>query len=304
MLWTPTEPWKKRLGPWLFFRVFLPGMILPSCVGIPTKQPGFNWKWEGFFLGSTVTRTLGFLFFRIVVFSCYVRPAAETLSATHHISRPKRPFQTCLVLIRMCSVQKRRWASWWKWTILNYFEDDRNQTSHLRMNTNIHVLNIYYTNIMMLRHDMIQQNLRLDPNPHVSTRLFFLFSANVFVQNYVVLIVQRCSKSVWKRFKNATHKFASYRIWQVFFGCHKRNQTMTMQNLGQNSVFFLLPKTPRLVGCENTLLLTPAKFNIAPEKWWLEDYFPCRMRAVKLPGSKWFQHVSGCYSRQSVMVCE
>ena len=36
---------------------------------------------------------------------------------------------------------------------------------------------------------------------------------------------------------------------------------------------------------------TPPKFNIAPEKWWLEDYFPMgkvtfQGRAVKLWGGK------------------
>ena len=37
------------------------------------------------------------------------------------------------------------------------------------------------------------------------------------------------------------------------------------------------------------VVFTSPKFNIAPEKWWLEDYFPFGMayfqgRAVKLPG--------------------
>ena len=37
---------------------------------------------------------------------------------------------------------------------------------------------------------------------------------------------------------------------------------------------------------------TPPKLNIAPEKWWLEDYFPIgklnfQGQTVKLPGCKW-----------------
>ena len=63
--------------------------------------------------------------------------------------------------------------------------------------------------------------------------------------------------------------------------------------------------------------ITPPKFNIAPEKWWLEDCFPFWMayfqgRTVKLPGSRavenmfFFQHTeqlflhSGCQEETSV----
>ena len=46
----------------------------------------------------------------------------------------------------------------------------------------------------------------------------------------------------------------------------------------------------RFLNPENTTpKITPPKFNIAPEKWWLEDYFPIwnvsfQGRTVKLRG--------------------
>ena len=48
-----------------------------------------------------------------------------------------------------------------------------------------------------------------------------------------------------------------------------------MQNLTKSqSLSHFWHRAPEKIQIDGECLCTPPKFNIAPEKWWLEDYFP------------------------------